>query len=336
MACVCVVGAGVVGLTTATLLQEALPPGSSVTVIADKFLRETTSDGAAGIFRPGLQFQGHTPEVTRQWLTDSYNFYKNILNSKDAASAGVKLISGFHFSSKHPKIIWNAFLRPLLEEYRLCTEEELRLHHHKYGTFMTTILTECRRYLPYLTNKFTGRGGIIETRHLESLEELVGQYDVVCNCSGIGAKDLVNDLTVTPIRGQVYKVRAPWVKNFYFVDYDTYILPGFDHITLGGTRQFDSYKEDVDKYDSMAIWERCLALVPSLKAAEVLQEWVGLRPYRPIVRVENEVMTFDSGTSLKVVHNYGHGGYGVMSAPGTSMDAVRLVMKMLPSTWAKL
>lgn len=54
---VAVVGAGVVGLTTATLLQEALP-GASITVLADKFGQETTSDGAAGIFRPGLQFRG--------------------------------------------------------------------------------------------------------------------------------------------------------------------------------------------------------------------------------------------------------------------------------------
>ncbi|XP_053637950.1 D-aspartate oxidase isoform X2 [Cherax quadricarinatus] len=303
MARVCVVGAGVVGLTTATQLQKALPPGSTVTIIADKFLKETTSDGAAGIFRPGLQFQGDSPEVTRRWLQDSFNFYKSILNSQDAASAGVKLISGFHFSSKYPKIVWNSLLLPILEEYRSCTEEELSFYRHKYGTFMTTILTECRRYLPYLTDKFTRQGGRIEKRHLKTLEELV---------------------------------RAPWIKNFYYVDYDMYIVPGFEYITLGGTRQFDSYIEETNKYDSMAIWERCLALIPSLKDAQVVQEWVGWRPYRPAVRVEEEFLTFDSGRSLKVVHNYGHGGYGVMTAPGTSIHAVKLVMKMLPSALSKL
>ncbi|KAK8741654.1 hypothetical protein OTU49_002320 [Cherax quadricarinatus] len=342
MARVCVVGAGVVGLTTATQLQKALPPGSTVTIIADKFLKETTSDGAAGIFRPGLQFQGDSPEVTRRWLQDSFNFYKSILNSQDAASAGVKLISGFHFSSKYPKIVWNSLLLPILEEYRSCTEEELSFYRHKYGTFMTTILTECRRYLPYLTDKFTRQGGRIEKRHLKTLEELVGHYDIVCNCSGFGAKDLVGDELVTPIRGQIYKVRAPWIKNFYYVDYDMYIVPGFEYITLGGTRQFDSYIEETNKYDSMAIWERCLALIPSLKDAQkdnspqVVQEWVGWRPYRPAVRVEEEFLTFDSGRSLKVVHNYGHGGYGVMTAPGTSIHAVKLVMKMLPSALSKL
>ena len=61
---VAVVGAGVVGLTSATMLQEALPE-ASITIIADKFGQETTSDGAAGIYRPGLQFRGDTEEQTR-------------------------------------------------------------------------------------------------------------------------------------------------------------------------------------------------------------------------------------------------------------------------------
>ena len=49
-----VVGAGAVGLATALQLQTALPR-SNVTIIADKFGRETTSDGAGGIFLPTLE-----------------------------------------------------------------------------------------------------------------------------------------------------------------------------------------------------------------------------------------------------------------------------------------
>lgn len=45
---VAVVGAGVVGLSTAVCIAEALP-FCSVTVLAEKFSPDTTSDGAAGI-----------------------------------------------------------------------------------------------------------------------------------------------------------------------------------------------------------------------------------------------------------------------------------------------
>ena len=43
-----VVGAGVIGLSTAVVLAEALPL-CRVTVVADRFSPDTTSDGAAGI-----------------------------------------------------------------------------------------------------------------------------------------------------------------------------------------------------------------------------------------------------------------------------------------------
>ena len=46
-----VLGAGAVGLSTAICLQEALPQ-CHVTIMADKFDVETTSDGAAGIYKP--------------------------------------------------------------------------------------------------------------------------------------------------------------------------------------------------------------------------------------------------------------------------------------------
>lgn len=48
---VAVVGAGVVGLSTAVCIAEALP-SCSVTVLAEKFSPDTTSDGAAGILIP--------------------------------------------------------------------------------------------------------------------------------------------------------------------------------------------------------------------------------------------------------------------------------------------
>lgn len=335
MPSIAVVGAGVVGLTTATLLQDALP-GTPVTLLADKFLQDTTSDGAAGIYRPGLQFQGPSPEVTRRWLEDSYKYFKDILHSGEPEVTGVKTVSGFHFSSQYSNIVFNPFLKMILEEYRPCTQDELDFYGYKYGTFMTTILTECRRFLPYLTEKFKSRGGVVLERRLQSLEELAGDFDVACNCSGFGARDLCGDLSVTPIRGQVFKVRAPWVKHFYYVDYDTYILPGFDLLTLGGTRQFDSYSSEVCRHDAAAIWERCTQVLPSLRNGEVVRQWVGWRPYRPSVRVERETMTFPSKKTLEVVHNYGHGGYGVMTAPGTSINAVKLVVDYLASRKAKL
>lgn len=55
--------------------------------------------------------------------------------------------------------------------------------------------------------KFVTLGGEVERRKIQALHELAEEgYDLIINCSGLGARELVADETMTPIRGQVYKV----------------------------------------------------------------------------------------------------------------------------------
>lgn len=61
---ICILGAGIVGMTTGFLLKEKHKDWQ-VTIIADKFNDETLSSIAAGIFRPSTSFRGPTPEVTK-------------------------------------------------------------------------------------------------------------------------------------------------------------------------------------------------------------------------------------------------------------------------------
>lgn len=61
-----ILGAGIVGLTTALEVQSEYR-NASVSVIADKFEKETVSYVAAGIFRVGSSFSGPTEEITRYY-----------------------------------------------------------------------------------------------------------------------------------------------------------------------------------------------------------------------------------------------------------------------------
>ena len=65
------------------------------------------------------------------------------------------------------------------------------------------------------------------------------------------------------------QVKAPWIKTFFYCGEDTYIIPGVDYVTLGGSRTFGATSLSTDEYESKAIWERCTRYVPSLKRAEV-------------------------------------------------------------------
>ena len=57
---ICVIGAGIIGLSTAVNVVEKLGSGrGTVTVVADKFTPNTTGDGALGLWEPYLC--GDTP-----------------------------------------------------------------------------------------------------------------------------------------------------------------------------------------------------------------------------------------------------------------------------------
>lgn len=52
---IAIIGAGVVGLSTA-LCIKLQHPSLGLTIIAERFLEDTTSDGAGGLFRPDDRF----------------------------------------------------------------------------------------------------------------------------------------------------------------------------------------------------------------------------------------------------------------------------------------
>ena len=42
----------------------------------------------------------------------------------------------------------------------------------------------------------------------------------------MGARRLCQDWNVQPVRGQVIRVKAPWIKFCVYADNDTYVIPG--------------------------------------------------------------------------------------------------------------
>ncbi|XP_066583399.1 D-aspartate oxidase isoform X2 [Prorops nasuta] len=334
---IAVLGGGVIGLTTAAMLQEEIP-NIDITLIASDFAN-TTSHVAAGIFRVGSSYSGPNEKLTRDWIKYSYDYYDNIKKKTDSSSSGVKDISGYIFSKNSLKIVENHWMQGLVPIYRPAIEEEFDLvqGEWKYGSYYQTLLTDCGIYLPWLTNKLKRNGVKFQERTLNTLGDLGVDYDYAMNCTGLGAREMCKDYRLVSIRGQVLKIKAPWIKFFFYGELDTYIIPGFDgSVTLGGSRSYDSENLQPCPYERAAILERCTNLLPSIKETNIVKEKIGLRPHRENnIRVEAEFLS-NGLSNLKVVHNYGHGGYGVCTAPGTVNYAVKLLKDMHKSSVAKL
>ncbi|KAJ8316619.1 hypothetical protein KUTeg_005813 [Tegillarca granosa] len=59
---VCVIGAGIIGLTSALTIQENVPE-VEVTIVADTFTPNTTSDGSGGFWQPHLLNQSQSEKI---------------------------------------------------------------------------------------------------------------------------------------------------------------------------------------------------------------------------------------------------------------------------------
>jgi len=49
-------------------------------------------------------------------------------------------------------------------------------------------------------------GIVFKQRELNSLKELIDDYDIIINCTGLGARKLCDDRHLVSLRGQVLKV----------------------------------------------------------------------------------------------------------------------------------
>ena len=54
--------------------------------------------------------------------------------------------------------------------------------------------------------RIESKGGKIIQRKINNFVEIANEYDIICNCTGMGSRELCNDQELTPIRGQVFRV----------------------------------------------------------------------------------------------------------------------------------
>ena len=250
---VAVIGAGVVGLTTALLIQEA---GFPVTIYAAKLPPETTSNVAGGQWHPYGHFDGDsvTPEWRRQFAAAAdYSWRRfQLLVGEDY---GVRWLPTYQETSA-VRSIFPSFPPAA----RMLEPAEHPFPIASLGRY-ETLYVETGRFLRRLLADFRTAGGKVEVRQFAAPAELAALPEkLVFNCTGLGARALFGDEGLYPVRGQLV-ILLPQPEIRYAVTARAgYMFPRPDGILLGGTFEPNDWSLEADPETSRRILERHKAL----------------------------------------------------------------------------
>ncbi|KAJ5579710.1 uncharacterized protein N7459_005695 [Penicillium hispanicum] len=328
---VTIVGAGIVGLTAASLL----PSTCDITVVArnlpgDELSHEWASPWAGAVF---LGLAGSSPREQKMQL-ESFAFWWQL--AKRHPESSVRIIEMNDIQDDLP--LEQVWYRDQMPEFRVMRPEELPKGASLGMSYKSVVITP-HVFLPWLRKRLERSGVKFVRRNLTSLADVKGSgYDVLVNATALGARYLtdVADEHMVQVRGQTVLAKTNYNKIFmrHGKDY-TYVIPRLDGTAvLGGIKQYGNASTELDDSITEDILRRVHENLPhqfsgpNLTDFDVIRHNVGVRPDRPTgVRVEKEVKDGE-----KIVHAYGTGGGGYVFAWGVAKEASRLVGEFLFET----
>src|SRR5881275_1173903 len=297
---VAIVGSGVSGLTCGLVFAEH---GYRTAIFAKEIGQQTTAGAAAALWFP---YDAEPADKVVPWALGTYRTLIDLARNPDS---GVSMIELRQFSRTEKIHIpdWaiplgaravvpsllpvmssqvengaavEAATRPVAE--RTGRERIRSLKIFKSGFSLSVPLMDTTIYLDYLANRFVAAGGsIAPNTHFAQLEDVDPKFDVVINCAGIGARELVRDTDLEPHRGQVVIVPRVEDLSCAIVCDDAplmYAIPRTNDCVFGGTNDLSSDLA-ADPATTNSIIAEC-SRVLNIERPNVLAARVGLRPFR--------------------------------------------------------
>ena len=194
---VAVIGAGVMGLTTARLVHEA---GFPVTIYAKALPPDTTSNVAGGQFHPFGHY--NRSQVTPEWRAQ-------FLAAVDYSWRRFQIMVGDDYGIRWlPTYSEGDEPEPALVPGFPPINRVLALHEHPFPVPSVyrydTLYIETGRFLRRMLSDIQIAGGAIRIRDFATPADISALPErLVFNCTGLGARDLFGDTGMEPVRGQL-------------------------------------------------------------------------------------------------------------------------------------
>jgi D-amino-acid oxidase len=317
---IAIIGAGVSGLTCGVVLAEY---GYRTAILAKDIGQQTTSSVAAAVWFP------YHVEPAERVIPLAFETYQVLLDLARFPESGVSIIESRQFL-RTGEIEIPDWAIPLGAQRLSSVATGLWPVQDyaqpggcsfKRGFSLRVPLMDTMIYLDYLAARFLKAGGEINANvDFKNLEDVDSKSDLVINCAGIGARELVPDPDLEPHRGQVAIVPRIEGLSCAIVCDDAplmYAIPRRNDCLFGGTNEV-SDNLTADAATTARIVAEC-SRVLNIDEPRVLAARVGLRPFRRSgVRLERDRLR-DGRT---VIHNYGHGGAGFTLSWGCAREVL--------------
>ena len=249
---VAVIGSGIMGLTSARLLQDA---GWNVTIYTRDVARHTTSNVAAGEWSP---FSVYDPEVATDefrmrldWAARvAHHAYTNLGGPK----YGIRWLEAYVLSNSPIPV--GEELADLFP-YTANLQPGEHPFPAPYVQRIVTMQIDPGTLLRQLTQDFRMAGGSLVIRAFANISDVLSLREaIIFNCTGLGSAALFGDEELTPVKGQlVYLPPDPGV------DYMTFgggrgmlhMFPRGDVLLLGGTYKLGDYTTNAEPEETERI-----------------------------------------------------------------------------------
>lgn len=257
---IAVVGCGAIGLTTALAAQRA---GLRVRIYARDRLPDVPSSGATGVWSPDSRLCAAvhaTPEFERRWQAmagTSFRTYQTLLGLADApvewrdgyalrdmppAPPGPPAYRGPgsegepEYAHLESKLLGD--IGPRSQPVAPGTHPFRVAHVRRY----TQLVFNLGAYSRLLMEDFLDAGGEIETREFASPREFADLHEkTIVNATGYGARALLGDDALTPVRGQTAKlVPQPEVTyGLSYIGHNLVMVPRRDGLLVQAQEEGD-------------------------------------------------------------------------------------------------
>lgn len=260
---IAVAGCGVIGLTTALLLQRK---GFKVIIYSKELPPETTSNIAVALWSPGSVYE--TNAGGNEFLNQFYMASKishRIFQDYVGDKYGVRWIrnyslgGAFHFPGG----------KELYPGFKVHENADSYFGYPHVEEIMT-MLIEPPVYLNALLEDFYLAGGKTEIKTFNSPQDLKKLHEnVIMNCTGLGAGRLFNDNELIPAKGQLNILLPQEEIDYSYVSHSEnnllYMFPRKDGIILGGTFERGDWSTEPDDQESARILKGHTMIADSLR-----------------------------------------------------------------------